>query len=99
VVGSYLNPELLFKTDSKLTVPNRQFHVEVEEGIAVIFPHYPPESQWSSLVVSMFGIENRTDQLGFIGGIKMIECQVHTIIWDYWFPISKATCRGVQVGT
>ena len=95
MVGSYLNPDLTFRTDSKIIIPNTQFHPEVEEGIAVVFPHYPPESQWSSLVVSMIGIENRTDQLGYIGGIKGIECQVHTIIWDYWFPISSATVRGL----
>lgn len=87
VASTYMNPELLFPTDSLLEAPNNRFAPDIEAGILVRFPHFPQNSPWSFMTCSMFGCELES-VLGFIGGIRHIKCQHHKEAWESLFPES-----------
>jgi hypothetical protein len=87
VLSCFLEPGIIAETESVVTIPNEPFDDTSEEGILVLFPHYPENSPWRVVVVSIFGIEN-AGTVGLVGGIRKVGCASHRMAWKILYPVS-----------
>jgi hypothetical protein len=87
VQACYLAPGMIADTESTITLPNEPFDDVTDEGILVTFPHYPENSPWRAVVVSLFGIEN-AGIVGLVGGIRKSGCASHDMAWRLMYPLS-----------
>lgn len=97
VKASYLNPALLVGfPNGKRMADNIQFSPEHEEGILIEFTHFPVNSRWRYMVCSLLGYEQES-QLGFIGGIRLVECQHHVEGWNALLPTSTENALAAHI--
>ncbi|KAI8894908.1 hypothetical protein BC833DRAFT_603156 [Globomyces pollinis-pini] len=87
VRNNYMHAGLTRAVDSGVSIPNIPSDDETDFSyILVEFPQYPEESPWRYVHVSPFGVEEFLEGLGYVGGIRPINCLCHKMLWKLRFP-------------
>ncbi|KAI9004770.1 hypothetical protein BC832DRAFT_558187 [Gaertneriomyces semiglobifer] len=73
---------------------------DLEDGIMVLFPHYPPTSAWFSVTVPFSGSHGdnprESGELGQVGGVRHLGCIIHKRLWEKNFQFVNVL--GAQLG-
>lgn len=90
IAALYINPQSLSTIASVVepgyTSPNVPIATADLNMIKILHPQFPHDSAWRATYVSPDGIILPTEPMfGQVGGVRAVECVVHTMLWKLNF--------------